>query len=59
MDKLKLKHRHLLQALVTLQKTLEIFIKLREGGGCCRSETDNVEEYRIHRDSVIQQTRSP
>ncbi len=54
MDRLKQKHVQLTQALKTLEVSLTIFNELQKHGVCCDKHGDYEEEYRIHRDSVIQ-----
>jgi nucleotidyltransferase substrate binding protein (TIGR01987 family) len=54
MDKLKKKYIQLVQALKTLEKSLSIFNHLQKTKSCYSYEIDYEEEYRIHRDSVIQ-----
>jgi nucleotidyltransferase substrate binding protein (TIGR01987 family) len=54
MDKLNEKHTQLLRAISTLNTTLTIFEKVKRGQTCCATHKDQEEEYRIHRDSVIQ-----
>jgi len=54
MDKLNRKHQQLIQALKTLETTIEIFKFCNQKKGCGCSKIDPAEDYRIHRDSVVQ-----
>lgn len=54
MERLNQRRVQLEQALASLERVLVIFKELGQGRGCCAHAVDREEEYRIHRDSVIQ-----
>jgi nucleotidyltransferase substrate binding protein (TIGR01987 family) len=54
MDRLKQKYAQLIKAIKTLNVSLCVLDQLTKHGVCCDKRLDYDEEYRIHRDSVIQ-----
>lgn len=54
MDRLSQKYTQLIQALKTLEMSLAMFKILKQQGICCDKQLNYEEEYRIHRDSIIQ-----